>query len=214
MYVIGGEFEQGLDRLFAQAYENHYLHSKVNSQDGGALPHVFYQHGGVLPIVWYEQGGSGFGSIFRAGWNLLKPLFVSGAKAVGKQALSSVGSLLGDVVSGANFADAGQIRLNEAGRNLGDKLSRKLIKTSDEMPGSGFGNKRGVHLAKLASLVSPAQVKGSRKRRSSRISGKKKKTYQEGSGKRRRRTSARKKCKVSKKKKSYQCGSGLEQFFN
>jgi hypothetical protein len=108
--------------LRCKDYEHYYT-----DQVGGRIPFVFSEYG-------VDQSGEGFGSFLRSLWRVFRPVVVSGAKAVGNQALSSLGGYMGDLASGSNWKTAGQARLNEAETNLHEKLQSKLSK----MTGSGM----------------------------------------------------------------------------
>jgi len=84
----------------------------------------------------------------------LKPVLKSAATAVGKQALSSAGGFVGDLASGANWKEAAEDRLREAGTSLGDRLSKRMQQM-------GSGRNKSMHDAvKLYSFFPPTGVTG------------------------------------------------------
>jgi hypothetical protein len=137
------------------AYGNYNL---LPDQRGGLINHVWHEYGispqqagGLLPNVWSEVGiypqqqGDGLGAILRGAWRFFKPILSQGAplaksalKAVGKQALASAGGLMGDLVSGANLADAAEYRFKEGVDSLGQKAAAQLA----QMSGSGYRRKK------------------------------------------------------------------------
>jgi hypothetical protein len=129
----------------------------IRNQSGGYLPFVFTEHG---------QYGDGIGSFMRGLWRIFRPAVISGAKAVGRQALSTAGDYVEDLARGANWREAGEERLRQAAKNLGSKLEAKF----SGQQGSGYWlNQRGggrrrnktMHSAvKLFSFVPPAITRG------------------------------------------------------
>ena len=65
----------------------------------------------------YGQTDYGLGGLFRSFENLAKPMIKSGAKALGKIALTSGVNLLGDVLSGKNPKQAAKVHALE-GANI------------------------------------------------------------------------------------------------
>jgi hypothetical protein len=192
-----------------------------NHQEGGLIPDVFTEYG-----VFPNQEGSGIGSILSSIGRWFKPLFFSGLKSVGKQALKTAGAFAGDLVEGADWRTAGEHRLREAG----GELVRKLGKRTASMAGMGYGDDYGmgygegygmsqfgggnksVHSAvKLYSFAPPAALRGSpttRKRKRSAASShrrpaKRRRVQRKRSGapaKRRRKQTARRSTKKKKQK--------------
>ena len=64
------------------------------------------------------QRGHGIGSIFSGLFKAAAPLLKRGAKAIGKQALSTGMELASDLIEGKNFKTAAKSRLKRAGSNL------------------------------------------------------------------------------------------------
>ena len=64
------------------------------------------------------QRGHGLGSIFSGLFKAATPLLKRGAKALGKQALSTGMELANDLLEGRNFKTAAKSRLKKAGSSL------------------------------------------------------------------------------------------------
>ena len=64
------------------------------------------------------QRGYGLGSIFSGLFKAATPLLKRGAKALGKQALSTGMELANDLLEGRNFKTAAKSRLKKAGSSL------------------------------------------------------------------------------------------------
>ena len=64
------------------------------------------------------QRGHGIGSVFSGLFKAAAPLLKRGAKAIGKQALSTGMELASDLITGKNFKTAAKSRLRNAGSNL------------------------------------------------------------------------------------------------
>jgi len=83
------------------------------------------------------QRGNGIGSFFRGIFRFVKPLFYSGAKAVGKEALITGSNIIIDNLNKEPEQPVSNIfktRFSEAKGNLEDKIKK--------MTGSGLGLKR------------------------------------------------------------------------
>lgn len=78
-----------------------------------------------------QRGRGVFTSALKGLWNWVSPLFTSGAKTLGSQALDTGSKILGDTLSGENISNSAKRRLNETRDNLVKK-----------MQGSGRGRKR------------------------------------------------------------------------
>lgn len=100
-------------------FEDYYA-----GQTGNGLP--FYR-GTVL------QRGYGIGGFFAKLFRRAIPLFMSGAKTIGKEALRTGTMVAGDVLAGENFKSALKTRAKETGK----KLARKAVQKADEMIGHG-----------------------------------------------------------------------------
>uniref|UniRef100_A0A1Y1LXK6 Uncharacterized protein n=1 Tax=Photinus pyralis TaxID=7054 RepID=A0A1Y1LXK6_PHOPY len=82
----------------------------------------------------YQRGhgiGSWLGGVFRS----ILPLFKSGMRAVGKEALRTGANVLGDIIEEKPIKAAFQERVQEAGRNLKRKADDKI---DTLMHGSGY----------------------------------------------------------------------------
>lgn len=91
----------------------------------------------------YQRGhgiGSFLGGIFRS----ILPLFKTGARAVGKEALRTGSNFLGDLVQNRPAKEAFRGRLQEAGINLKRKADQKI---DSLMVGSGYKRSRAVNSA-------------------------------------------------------------------
>ena len=125
-----------------------------------------------------SQKGDGLGSFLGGLFRRVFPLFKSGAKAIGKEALSTGVNLLRDAITGKSMKDSVRSRITEAGTSLTSKAARKM----ESMVGSGY---------KVPKRKRRAQSRTSTKRR--RISApKNKKTKTKGRAKKRKRSVNRK----------------------
>lgn len=108
-------------RCCQKSFEDYYTHQ---SGAGGGLS---YYSGSPY------QKGYGIGAIFRSLFRTAVPLLKSGAKAIGKQLMSSGLHTLNDISRGDDVKTAVKRRMKEAGKQLTDKASDKL----KNMIGSG-----------------------------------------------------------------------------
>lgn len=131
---------------------------EYNPQTGGFLPFA-----PTLSLIQYlsrrGQKGDGFGSFLKGLFRAAIPLFKSGAKAVGKQAVHTGIDIVRDVAQGHNWKEASQKRLNEAGDAIVEKTKQKVEKI---MTGSGRitkrkMNKKEAFTKKLFSLIGPPE---------------------------------------------------------
>lgn len=104
-------------------FEDYYVR-----QTGNGLP---YYQGTVL------QKGYGIGGFFAKLFRSALPFLVSGAKAVGKEALRTGTQVANDVLAGENLKTSFRTRVKESGK----ALARKAVVKADEMVGRG-GHKR------------------------------------------------------------------------
>ena len=140
------------------AYEKYYI-----SQAGGALP-VFA--GARI------QKGHGLGSLFRGLARVAAPLFIKGAKAVGKQMLHSGLQVMNDVADGQNFKQSlknrsmqGTQRLVRRGirtvqRGKGVSLSQAAKRNTSRVGNkrsNKVGNKRSNKVVKRVGVKRKAQ---------------------------------------------------------
>ncbi|GBN09059.1 hypothetical protein AVEN_126253-1 [Araneus ventricosus] len=87
------------------------------------------------------QKGSGLGGIFKSFYRMILPIFKSGAKAVGKQALKSGIDIANDLMQGKEMKASAKQRAKEAAKILTEKAADK----AKTMVG---GNKRKRHSKK------------------------------------------------------------------
>lgn len=105
-------------------YTKYYLH-----QSGGAAGDLgtFYR-----ASYGYQRGRGFFGKLFRGFYRFAKPLFISGAKRLGKEILHTGSQVLTDVVS------------KKPDEKVGDIIVNRLKRRADEMTGSGGGLRVGT----------------------------------------------------------------------
>ena len=97
--------------------------------DGAAVERYYTNQVGTgLPVFRGNrtQTGHGLGSMFKGLLKSVAPLVKSGAKALGKQALSTGLDITRDVMSGQNFKDAARQRLRETGTETLRKVQNKM----------------------------------------------------------------------------------------
>lgn len=123
-------------------YEHYYTH-----QAGSGVGVVFkgspYQRGHGI--------GSFLGGLFRS----VLPLLSSGAKAIGKEALTAGVGLLTDMANSRPMEESIKGRLKNANSNLKRKADEKIDRL---MSGSGYITKRKQQSALIQSLKSKAKV--------------------------------------------------------
>ncbi len=107
-----------------------------------ALVHDYYSHqagGGVGSVFAGQryQRGHGLGSFFGGLFRSAMPLITRGLRALGRQALSSGGEVLADVMQGQPLKESFMARARDGAHVLGGQLKRKL----DDLQ-SGAGAKR------------------------------------------------------------------------
>lgn len=90
----------------------------------------YYSNQGGNGLPYYKgislQRGSGLGGIFKSMYRMVLPLFKSGARALGKQALKSGIDIANDYVQGKDLKTASEQRAREAAKILTDKASTKV----------------------------------------------------------------------------------------
>lgn len=84
------------------------------------------------------QKGEGLGSFLGALFRRVVPLFTSGAKVVGKQALSTGVEILKDALQGRAIKESVRERVTQAGTNLSEKAANKL----QSMVGNGIRKRK------------------------------------------------------------------------
>lgn len=120
-------------------YEHYYTH-----QAGSGI--------GVIYKGAPYQRGHGIGSFLGGLFRSVLPLFSSGAKAIGKEALSTGVGLLSDMVSARPMEESIKARLKEASSNLKRKADNKI---DNIMSGSGYITKR----KRLSTVILPSAAK-------------------------------------------------------
>lgn len=80
-----------------------------------------------------QRGRGVFTSAIKGLWDWVSPLFTSGVKALGSQAVNTGSKILSDTLSGENIADSAKRRLSESRDNMVKKIQ-----------GSGRGRKRST----------------------------------------------------------------------
>lgn len=155
------------------------------------------------------QRGSGIGSFFAGLARSILPLFTSGLRAVGKEALRGGISVLDDIGNNVTFKDSLKTRFAESRENLKDQAKNKI----NEMLMRGSGYKTIAFNNALQSLkrgssdrfgISSAHIpskkgrKRSSRRKSSKKTGSRKKSR--AGGKRKKRRTGSDSGRVTKKK--------------
>jgi len=138
-----------------------YYQKQINGQYGGTLPAF---HGIKI------QRGYGIGSFLKGLFRSAVPLFKTGAKTVGKAALTSGMNVARDFMSGQDIKSAVKSRAMEAANELRSKAVRKA---NSVMGQTGKGIKRRApvkicssSLTKKRKTSSKKKAKGKEKRTS------------------------------------------------
>lgn len=122
-------------------YENYYTH-QAGSGIGVIYKGVPYQRGHGI--------GSFLGGLFRS----VLPLLSSGAKAIGKEALSAGVGFLSDMAKARPMDESIKSRLKEISSNLKRRADQKIDKLN--MSGTGYITKRKC----LGAVIPSSSVKG------------------------------------------------------
>jgi hypothetical protein len=85
-----------------------------------------------------NQKGDGLGSFLGGLFRRIFPLLSCGAKAVGKEALSTGIGILKDAITGRSMTESVRERISQAGTNLTTKAANKM----ESMVGSGYKNRK------------------------------------------------------------------------
>jgi hypothetical protein len=85
-----------------------------------------YQRGHGIYMGSAYQKGHGLGKIFGGLFRAVMPLFMDGAKAVGKQALHTGLDILSDASKGRNLKESAAERLEEGFKSIGGKIRRRV----------------------------------------------------------------------------------------
>lgn len=99
-----------------------------------------------------HQKGHGLGSFLGGLFRSVLPLFKSGARAVGREALKTGANVLGDLVLKRPFKESVDARIYEAGNNLKRKANEKI----STMTGSGLKSRKRMKF--LHSIDKPRRV--------------------------------------------------------
>lgn len=127
-------------------YEHYYSH-QAGSGVGVIYKGAPYQRGHGI--------GSFLGGLFRS----VFPIFKSGAKAIGKEALNTGVGLLTDMINSRPMNESIKTRLKEASSNLKRKADQKV----DNLVGSGY--KSVKRIKRLTSSSRSSRRKGEKKTR-------------------------------------------------
>lgn len=121
-------------------YEQYYSH-----QAGSGI--------GVIYRGAPHQRGHGIGSFLGGLFRSVLPLFSSGARVIGKEALNAGVGLLSDMVSARPMEESIKNRLKEVSSNLKRKADDKISRIN--MSGSGYITKR----KQLSAFIPPLTTK-------------------------------------------------------
>jgi hypothetical protein len=126
---------------------DHYTRYYLGQSGGGSI-------GPLYKASFRYQRGNGLGSFFRGLFRFVKPLLYSGAKAVGREALSTGSNILTDILNNDPDQTVGTIfkkRFGEAKGNLQQKIKN--------MTGSGLALKRKRQFKTVQSLRKRKKVR-------------------------------------------------------
>ena len=121
----------------------YYVHQTGRGYSGGKGG-----KGPIYSVPTIYKRGYGIGSFFAGLWRMVKPIFWSGAKTVGREILRTGGKILSDMADNSDGTPAGDI-VAKNGRELIGKLK-------------GGGRKRKAKTA--ATAVVPKKVKRAAKK--------------------------------------------------
>ncbi|KAF4519025.1 hypothetical protein B566_EDAN001610 [Ephemera danica] len=126
--LVGGSYEKLLrvvnSPMATELYTQYYLR-QAEGRYGG-------DYRGMT------QKGDGLGSFLGGLFRRIFPLFSSGAKVVGREALSTGVNLLRDAISGRSMKESVRERVKQAGTNLTNKAAQKM----ESMVGSGYKKRK------------------------------------------------------------------------
>lgn len=108
------------------------------------------------------QRGHGFGSALKGLWRMIRPIFVSGAKAVRNEALRTGAHVLGDIAAGHNVKSSLKAHSEQGLKNLAEKAKNKL-----ESVQSGSGKRKRVSRKRNVLVFRPTPAK--RKKRAKKL---------------------------------------------
>lgn len=157
---------------------SHYI-TYYENQVGGGIDHVF--------VGSPYQRGNGIGSFLSGLFRKAVPLLTRGAKAIGKEALRTGISVLGDMTQSIPLKDSLKLRSQEATGNL----KRRADDSIDEYM-NGFGYKRQRVKKNSHSQTKPgAKRKSAKKKVSKRKTNKVKKVNKKKKSKGRKKKTAK-----------------------
>jgi hypothetical protein len=108
---------------------NPYIEYYVNQAGRGVGP---------VYVGAVNQRGHGIGSFLSGLFRSVFPLFKSGAKAIGQEALGTGFNVLRDAINQKPIVESIKSRIKEASDHLIDKADKKIT----ELRGSGYKRKR------------------------------------------------------------------------
>ena len=101
------------------------------------------QIGSGIPVYQpYSQYGAGLGNLLGSLFRRAIPLLRKGASVIGKQALSTGGDILEDVLDGKSVKNAARKRLKEGGENLAKTAARGIKRHGQSGSGRGSTKRR------------------------------------------------------------------------
>jgi hypothetical protein len=140
-------------RMPAPLYSTYY-----HNQIGSGISEVFRGR--------EHQRGHGIGSIFTGLFRLAKPLLMKGARAVGKQALSTGVQILDDIAQGENVKQSMKLRIADGGKSIAAAAKKKL---EDFQQGRGYKRKfmerSTISVGKVNKRTTSQKGSGRRKQR-------------------------------------------------
>lgn len=143
------------------------MYPKYISNSNCPYQHYYTHQAGTGIGVIYKgvphQRGHGIGSFLGGLFRSVLPLFSSGAKVIGREALNAGVGLLSDMVNAKPLDESVKTRFKEATSNLKRKADEKLDKV---MSGSGHKNKKPC----LKTLI---RLRRSKERTVKKVKGKK-----------------------------------------
>lgn len=164
-----------------------YYKRQASSDDVGPIYKASY--GYQSGFGRHSQIGGGIGSLFSSLFRWIRPIFVSGAKSVGREALKTGSNILTDIATKGNdvkIKDVVKTRIKEGGK----RIQSNLI---DQMSGRGhsLGKRRQSACSQLSAKRARKQPTSTRKPRRKRQAGTKRKTQSKKRTTTRKRRSTR-----------------------
>ena len=134
---------------------NPYIQYYLEPQEGRGM-HVFR---GSSWQCGYEQTGYGLGGLFRSFGKIAKPMIKSGAKALGKIALTSGVNLLGDLLSGKNPKQTTKARALEGANVAKMQAIQRTQRYAQTGRGQSKSTKRSPKRRAKKRMASPSVTK-------------------------------------------------------